>query len=184
MINVSHQGPCSLVTAKYHTHYSVKRQKEQWVEKTMEKEKVTCCTYPKLQGLDLGVKTQSPLPQERQQMIAIQKQHEQRWELAELIKAKDATEPGEIAEPLPSPLLDLLHALHIEPPCFATPEQDEDIASTPPTSPTMHLNHMALCVAPNDLVLFVPNNKQTYITDNQNRIHAPTQTTNDNIYIP
>ena len=55
-------------------------------------------------------------------------------------------------EPIyPAPLMELFQALHIKPPCFATPETDMNITSTLPTSPIMHINHMALCTALNDL---------------------------------
>ena len=38
----------------------------------------------------------------------------------------------------------LVQALHLKPPQFATPELNNDIASTPPTLPTMHINIMEL----------------------------------------
>ena len=109
------------------------------------------------------MKTRSPLPQEQSRLEVLQRNNEQHWELAELIKQKDDHEKSpmsqELAEALqnpvpfkepdyPSPLLDLFCTLKIEPPCFATPEDEEDITSTPPTSPNMQINHMDLCTIP------------------------------------
>ena len=116
----------------------------------------------------------------RQRMVAIQKQQEQ-GELTEPVRqTPQATKPGEVAESIPTPITDLLHTLHIEPSCFATPEEEENIVSTPPTSPKMQINHMTLRTVPSP----IPQVKQICTSDNTTRVQAPTQTTNNNVYIP
>ena len=131
-----------------------------------------------------------------QRQEELQKLREQRLELARLItvlqqqrEQREATETnmaeqGEITKPIPPPLTALLDTLHIEPPCFATPEKEDVVASTPPTSPMEQINHLVLCTASNNAFNPDEQNEQVYTSDNDTRTHAPTQTTNKSVYIP
>ena len=78
----------------------------------------------------------------------------------------------------PTPLQELFEALYIEPPQFTTPEKEDSIASTPPTT---QINHMVLCTTANNT--FFPDSPNDHISPHD-VTHAPTQTTNQNVYIP
>ena len=78
----------------------------------------------------------------------------------------------------PAPLQELFEALHIEPPWFTTPEKEDSIASTPPTT---QINHMVLCTTANNT--FFPDSPNDHISPHDGT-HAPTRTTNQNVYIP
>ena len=131
-----------------------------------------------------------------QRQEELQKLREQRLELARLITVLQRqqeqrettetamTEQGEITEPVPPPLTALLDALHIDPPRFVTLEKKDDIASMPPTSPMEQINHLVLCAASDNTSDPDEQNEQVYTSDNDTRVHAPTQTTNENMYIP
>ena len=122
--------------------------------------------------------------------------HEQRLELARLMtvlqqqrEQREATETatieqGEITKPTPAPLTALLDTLHIDPPRFTTPEKEDNVASTPPASPMKQINHLVLCTTSNDDPTSDLQSDQVYTLDNDTRTHAPTQTTNENVYIP
>ena len=84
----------------------------------------------------------------------------------------------------PAPLQKLFDALHIDPPRFATPEKEDDITSTPPASPMEQINHLVLCAASDNTSDPDEQNEQVYTSDDDTRTHAPTQTTNENVYIP
>ena len=121
-----------------------------------------------------------------QRQEELQKLCEQRLELARLItvlqqqrEKREAvetamTEQGEITEPTPAPLTALLNALHIDPPQFATPEKEDDIASTPSASPMEQINHLVLCAASDNTSDPDKQNEQVYTSDDNTRVHAPT----------
>ena len=200
MIDVLRQGPCSFATAKFQANLSVKHQKRQWVEKTLRE---ATTIHPDLQEVAKEIRMRPSSPQTEKQINELQKQRKQRWELAELIRQKDEDTSRPSTEPMPqelyhalqtpvpfqlpnypAPLQELFKALHIDPPQFAMPEKEEDIASTPPTSPTVEINYMMLRTVPHQAPSSDSQKTQVYTMDDTTRIHAPAQTTNENVYIP
>ena len=115
-------------------------------------------------------------------IAVLQQQREQRETTS--VQDTNMTEQGEIPESIPAPLTALLNALHINPPRFATPEKEDDIASTPSMSPMEQINLLVLYTTSNDDSTPDSQNDQVYIPDDDTRTHAPTQTTNENVYIP
>ena len=180
MIEVRRKGPCSLATAKYRAFHSVKNQRERWVTKEAIKQVqgLSETVQNDLRSLDQGMKTRSPSPQGK--LETLQRQQEQRWELAEAIRQKDEVDwmSPRLAEALqnpipfeapnyPMPLKELFEVLHIDLPRFATPDKEEDIISIPPTSPTIRLNHMELCHMSRNEIPEIPNDDAIYTSDNR-----------------
>ena len=46
------------------------------------------------------------------------------------------------------------------------------------------INHLVLCAASDNASDPDEQNEQVYTSDDDTRVHAPTQTTNENVYIP
>ena len=46
------------------------------------------------------------------------------------------------------------------------------------------INHLVLCAASDNTSDPDEQNEQVYTSDDDTRVHAPTQTTNENVYIP